>query len=94
MRPIMKQITKRRANMLLRFAAVLALLSIALMTLSIIVPRPMPIILSMSAGQAIGTLATMIYVLVVVWDLRRKHVLDATATGDIASITSEAEKDG
>jgi len=55
----------------LRRAAVLTLLALVLMTYSIFVPRPIPVILAMSAGQAVGTLAFLAYVWAIAGDLLR-----------------------
>ncbi len=56
---------------LLRIAAAMALLALALMTWSLFDPRPPPVLIAMSVGQAIGTVSFAIYVFVVVGDLRR-----------------------
>jgi peptidoglycan/LPS O-acetylase OafA/YrhL len=67
----------RRANAFLRVAALLALLGLAFMVWSVLQPTPMPVILAMSVGQGIGTLSFLIYLFVVIADLRRKKVLEA-----------------
>ena len=55
----------------LRASAVLTLIGLALMAWSILVPTPLPVMLAMTIGQAIGTLAFAIYGYVVVRDVRR-----------------------
>lgn len=56
---------------LLRASAVLTLGALALMVWSLVRPTPLPIILAMSLGQLLGTIAFAIYLAVVVRDLRR-----------------------
>ena len=56
---------------LLRTAAVLTLLALALMVWSMLQPTPLPVMLAMSVGQGIGTLAFALYGYVVIADLRR-----------------------
>ncbi len=55
----------------LRIAAVMALVALALMMWSLFDPRPPPVLIAMSVGQAIGTLSFAIYVFVVAGDLRQ-----------------------
>lgn len=66
---------RRLANVLtqerlLRISAVLTLVALALMVWSVLVPTPLPVMLAMTVGQAIGTLAFAIYLGVVVRTLR------------------------
>jgi len=56
---------------LLRIAAVLTLIGLALMVWSMLVPTPLPVMLAMTVGQAFGTAAFALYVFVVVRELRR-----------------------
>jgi hypothetical protein len=55
----------------LRIAAVLTLLALALMAWSMVVPTPLPVMLAMTVGQAIGSLAFAIYLYIVIRDVRR-----------------------
>ena len=55
-------------------ACALGLISLALMVTSVISPRPIPVFLSMSVGQLIGTISFVIFLLVVAFDLRRAKV--------------------
>ena len=55
----------------LRRACVLALAALGLMMWSIVDPSPIPVIVSMSVGQALGTLSFAIFAVVVVVDFRR-----------------------
>lgn len=51
---------------LVRIACVLALAGLAAMVWSILDPRPVPVFVAMSAGQAIGTLSLLLFLLVLV----------------------------
>ena len=51
---------------LLRFSAVLTLVALALMCWGVLQPTVWPVIVSMSVGQAVGTLAFVIYLFVIV----------------------------
>ena len=55
----------------LRISAVLTLIGLALMVWSMLVPTPLPVMLAMTVGQAIGSLAFGLYLYVVVRDVRR-----------------------
>jgi hypothetical protein len=57
----------------LRVSAVLTMIGLAFMVWSILVPTPMPVMLAMSVGQGIGSLAFGIYLYIVVRDLRRTY---------------------
>ena len=65
----------RHPYTLLRIAAVLALFALGLMVAAFVLPGPVPLILFMSAGQGLGTLSLVLYVVVVLLDLRRHGVL-------------------
>ena len=66
---------------LVRVAAVLALIGLALFVWSVLDPRPVPVVVGMSVGQGIGTLSFLLYLLAVYLDLRRARVL---GNGDVA----------
>jgi hypothetical protein len=55
----------------LRISAVLTLLALVLMCWSLLVPTPLPVMVAMSVGQGLGTLAFAIYGLVVFKDITR-----------------------
>lgn len=55
----------------LRVSAVLTLLALALMAWSVLVPTPLPVMLAMTFGQALGTLAFAIFGFIVFKDLTR-----------------------
>lgn len=56
----------------LLLSCMLALVGLALMVWSQLDPRPIPLIVAMSAGQAIGTVSLGLFGWVVVSDIRRK----------------------
>lgn len=55
---------------LLRISAVLTILALALMVWSMFDPTVWPVMVAMSAGQGLGTLALGLYLFVVVRDMR------------------------
>jgi len=59
------------SDLLLRCSAVLTLIALGLMLWSMIVPTVWPVMIAMSAGQGLGTLALVMFVAVVVRDVRR-----------------------
>lgn len=66
-------ITAAKVGRLLRIAAVLSLVALALMMWSVFDPRPAPVLIALSLGQAIGTASFLTYLTIVVWDLRRRR---------------------
>jgi hypothetical protein len=56
----------------LQVAAVLALFGLAMMVWAVLAPTPMPVILAMTVGQGAGTLSFLLYLFVVISDLREK----------------------
>ena len=58
-------------NKVLRASAVLTLIALAMMAWSVLRPTPLPVMLAMSLGQAVGTAAFALYGWVVLADLRR-----------------------
>jgi len=69
-------VSSRRRAKVLRVAAVLAIVGLIFMVWAVLVPTPMPVILAMSIGQGVGTLSFLLYLLVVIAELRRRGVLD------------------
>ncbi len=67
------RITRYRA---LVVSALLALVGLALVCWSVLQPKPFVVIMAMSVAQGIGTLSFLIFLIVVVVDLRRAHVFD------------------
>jgi hypothetical protein len=60
-------------KLMLRLSAVLTLLALALMVWSVFQPTPMPVMLAMSLGQALGTGAFAMFGLAILIDLRRSR---------------------
>jgi hypothetical protein len=58
---------------LVRAAAILTLFALALMMWSVFQPTPMPVMLAMSLGQALGTSAFAMFGLAILVDLRRSR---------------------
>ena len=56
---------------LLQISAVLTIVGLLLMVWSLVQPTPLPVMLAMSVGQAIGTSAFALYLIAIVVDLRR-----------------------
>jgi hypothetical protein len=56
---------------LLVIASVATIVALGFMVWSLLVPTPMPVMLAMSVGQALGTLAFGLYLTAIVIDLRR-----------------------
>jgi protein-S-isoprenylcysteine O-methyltransferase Ste14 len=54
-----------------RIACVLALLALGLIVFSLLVPKPLPVIVAMSVAQAIGTLSLVMFLHVVSRDVWR-----------------------
>lgn len=56
---------------LLQWASLLTFLGLALMLWSMFQPTPLPVMLAMSVGQGIGTLAFALYGFAILVDMRR-----------------------
>jgi len=65
---LLDRVLRRTVPELVRFACVLALLALGLVCWSVLDPRPVPVILAMSAGHAIGGSAFACYLLAVILD--------------------------
>ncbi len=61
---------------LLIFACVLSLVALALMVWSMLDPRPIPVIGAMSLGQVVGTISFLLFIYVVIVDLRLTKRID------------------
>lgn len=64
----------------LQAACLLTLVGLGLQAYALLVPRPLPIIVALSVGQGIGTLAFVVYLSVFIYDLRRRRVLTRRPT--------------
>ena len=69
----------------LQVSAVLTLLALALMVWSMVQPTPLPVMLAMTVGQGIGSLAFAIYLFIVVRDVRRVFLAKKRAKESVAS---------
>jgi hypothetical protein len=58
---------------LLVAACISAFIGLALMVWSVLDPRPVPVVVSMTVGQAFGTLSLLLYLIVVFMDIKRRH---------------------
>jgi hypothetical protein len=58
---------------LLVVSAILTLIALALMVWSMIDPNPLPVMIAMTVGQGIGTLAFGLYLFVIIQDLRAHY---------------------
>ncbi len=63
----------RREMFALRCSAVLTVIGLALMVWSIVVPTPLPVMLAMTVGQVVGTVAFALFLVIVIRDFRREH---------------------
>jgi hypothetical protein len=68
---LVKRIVRVKPSSLLRGAAILTLFALALMVWSMLDPTPLPVMLAMSLGLVLGTVAFALYGLAVYKDLRR-----------------------
>ncbi len=58
----------------LRAACLLALAALGLMIWSLLDPRPVPVMVALSAGQALGTASLLAFAVIVIADLRRARL--------------------
>ena len=64
----------REFGRVLSIACVLALVSLVLMVWSLLEPTPLPVLVAMSLGQVIGTISLLMFLAVVLADMRRAHL--------------------
>jgi len=67
------RIARASVPKLVRAACVLSLVALTMMVYSVISPRPLPVILAMSLGHAIGALAFGCYLVAVLIDLSNRR---------------------
>ena len=80
---------------LLRLAAICALIALALMVWGLIAPSVVSVMVSMTAGQALGTASLGLYLLVIGRDFRRSRVLGREVERDReAEVARDASGDG
>jgi hypothetical protein len=68
---LVKRIESSSVRGLTRFGCGLALMGLALLCCSVLIPKPLPVILAMSAGHLLGVAAFSCYLLAIVLDLAR-----------------------
>lgn len=85
--------SEARAQRALRVSAVLTIAGLAFMLWSLLEPTALPVVLAMSVGQGLGTLAFAIFGWVVVSDLRTKQA-QARAEAAEAKAASTASAEG
>lgn len=84
--------SEARAQRALRVSAVLTIAGLAFMLWSLLEPTALPVVLAMSVGQGLGTLAFAIFGWVVVSDLRTKQAQARTEAAEAkAASTASAE---
>jgi len=81
------RIAHRSVTGLVRLACRLALAGLAVITYPVFSPRALPVVLSMSVGQALGVGAFFVYLLAVVLDVARREpgLTDAVGPPSIRS---------
>ena len=65
----------KRIRQILVTACAMCLFALALIVWSILAPSPLSVMVAMSVAQGIGTLSFLLYLWVVIADLRRSRVL-------------------
>lgn len=79
-----------RPEQIVRVAALLALFALACIVWSLLDPRPVPIMVSMSVGQGLGTLSFLLYAGVIVVEAYRSSRA-ARAAGPDAAPAAESD---
>lgn len=67
----LKRVVHVEPSTLLRISAVLTIVGLAFMVWSMVDPTPWPVLLAMSVGQALGTLAFLLYGIAILQDVLR-----------------------
>jgi hypothetical protein len=86
---LLERILSRPVEKLTRAACILALLGLLALCVSVLFPRPLPVIFAMSGGHVIGILAFACYLLAIVIDARKTEVA-AAATSHVADSAADA----
>jgi len=91
---LVDRVLRRSVPQLVRGACVLALLALCLVCWSVLQPRPIPVILAMSAGHAIGGTAFACYLLAVILDAvqRPRPAVDAPGSSSVATALVDSTK--
>jgi hypothetical protein len=86
-----ESLRKRSVTGLTRLAAMLALVGLAIMACSVVVPRPVPVVFAMSVGHAIGIAAFACYLLAVLLDISRSSPATSIRPTEQAAESADAE---
>lgn len=70
------RLSERGSRRVLVTACVICLIALGLMVWSLFSKTVLAVMVAMSVGQGLGTLSLLLYIWVVIADLRRAHVLD------------------
>ena len=70
---LLARIAHRSVTGLVRLACLLALAGLAVISYPVFSPRALPVVLSMSLGQALGVGAFFVYLLAVLLDVARRE---------------------
>jgi hypothetical protein len=68
---VVRRIARISDSRLIQLSAVLTMVALALMVWSMLAPTPLPVILAMSVGQLVGTMAFALYGIAIWRDVRR-----------------------
>jgi hypothetical protein len=68
---LLSRLLSRSVRELVRLACLLALVALGIFVYSIVVPRPLPVMLAMSVGHVIGGAAAACYALAILIDATR-----------------------
>jgi hypothetical protein len=71
--PIAQAARRMGSQKLITASCVLGLVAMAMMCWSVLDPTPVPVLVAMSAGQAIGTLSLLCYLAAVAIEVRRER---------------------
>jgi hypothetical protein len=71
--PIVKAARRVGSQRLITTSCVLGLVAMAMMCWSVLDPTPVPVLVAMSAGQAVGTLSLLCYIAAVIIEARRER---------------------
>jgi len=82
---------KVRSPRLLQLACILSLVSFALIAWGIIVPMPVPVIFAMSMGQGLGTVAVVLFAIVVLRDLKPRMLAPSQALETVSTKPEDSD---
>jgi hypothetical protein len=71
--PIAQAARRVGTQRLITASCVLGLVAMAMMCWSVLDPTPVPVLVAMSAGQAVGTLSLLCYIAGVIIEVRRER---------------------